>query len=169
MSTQEEDKPIIDLSSDGAKRQTFRKLLVITIVAFVGTVALSIFGQLPEAIQMAVDLENEAVPPWKATIEFVAALVLLGVVLWSFYQLWKFQSAGLFTLAVATFAPYFLVQTTASTYTPLADYLSSVQNVLAGMVLFMGWSFPGILAAPTGTDASVDTHKSGQAQGAQAQ
>jgi hypothetical protein len=169
MSTQEEDKPIIDLSSNDARKQTFRKLLCGTIVAFVGTVALSIFGQLPEAIQMAVDLENEAVPPWKATIEFGAALVLLGVVLWSFYQLWKFQSAGLFTLAVATFAPYFLVQTTASTYTPLADYLSSVQNVLAGMVLFMGWSCPGILTAPTGTDASVNTHKSGQAQGAQAQ
>jgi hypothetical protein len=161
MSTQEEDKPIIDLSSNDARKQTFRKLLCGTIVAFVGTVALSIFGQLPEAIQMAVDLENEAVPPWKATIEFGAALVLLGVVLWSFYQLWKFQSAGLFTLAVATFAPYFLVQTT--------DYLSSVQNVLAGMVLFMGWSCPGILTAPTGTDASVNTHKSGQAQGAQAQ
>jgi hypothetical protein len=169
MSSQKEDKPIIDLSSDDAKKQTFRKLLCGTIVAFFGSVAVSIFGQLPEAIQMAVDLENETVPPWKATIEFVATLVLLGVTMWSFYQLWKFQSAGLFTLALATFAPYFLVQTTASTYTPLADYLTSVQSALSGMVLCMGWAFPGILTAPAGTDANADTRTSGNAQGAQAQ
>ena len=169
MSTQEEDKPIIDLSSDDAKKQTFRKLLCGTIVAFVGTVAVSIFGQLPEAIQMAVDLENEAIPPWKATIEFVAALVLLGVALWSFYQLWKFQSVGLFTLAVATFAPYFLVQTTASTYTPLTDYLTSVQDALAGMILCMGWAFPSILTAPAGSEAGDKPPHSGQPQGAQAQ
>ncbi len=169
MSTQEEDKPIIDLSSDDARKQTFRKLLVAMIVAFAGSFGVSIFGQLPEAIQMAVDLENETVPPWKATIEFVAVLLLLGVTLWAYYQLWKFRSAGLFTLAVATFAPYFLVQTTASTYTPLADYLTSVQGVLAGMVLFMGWSFPGILNVTAGTDASIHTPNSGQPQGAQAQ
>lgn len=169
MSTQEDNAPIIDLSSDDARKQTFRKLLIAMIVSFAGTFALTIFGKLPEAIQMAVDLENESVPAWNATIEFVVALVLICVVLWSFYQLWKFQPAGLFTLAVATFAPYFLVQTTASTYTPLADYLTSVQSALAGMILCMGWAFPGILTTPAGSETGKTPPHSGQPQGAQAQ
>ncbi len=169
MSTQEDNTPIIDVSSDDARKQTFRKLLMVMIVAFAGTFALTIFGKLPETIQMAVDLEYESIPPWKATIDFVAALVLLGVLLWSFYQLWKFQSAGLFTLAVATFAPYFLVQATASTYTPLTDYLTSVQSALAGMVLCMGWAFPSILTAPAGSEAGDKPPHPGQPQGVQAQ
>jgi hypothetical protein len=169
MSTQEKDKPIIDLSCDGARKQTFRKLLIGLIVAFVGSLSLGLFSSLPETIQMAVDLENESVPPWKVYTEVLCTVVLLGLLVWAIYELWNFRSAGLSKLAVVTFAPLFLVQTTPAPSTPFGDYLYGIESVLGGMILLMGWAFPSILTASAGSGAGETPPQPCQPQGAQAQ
>jgi len=169
MSTQEDNTPIIDVSSDGARKQTFRKLLIGLSVAFVGSLSLGLFSSLPETIQMAVDLENESVPPWKVYTEVLCVVVLIGLLVWAIYELWNFRSAGLSKLAVVTFAPFFLVETTPSVSSPLTDYLDGIGSVFAGMVLLMGWAFPGILTATGGSEAGKKPPHPGQPQGAHAQ
>lgn len=156
MNTKVENSQVVDLSKRDARKQAFRKLLLAMTAAVVGCFALGVFafGQNPETIQMALDLEYESVPPWKANIEMIVAVVLLGVLAWAVYQLWNFRSSGLPALAVATFAPFFLVQTTASVSTPFVSYLLTVQNVLTGMVLCMGWASPGIFDATGGNAVS---------------
>lgn len=169
MSTQEDNTPLIDFSSDDARKKTFRKLLIGVIASFVGFLVLGMFSVLPETIQMAIDLEKESVPPWKVYTEGLCALALLGLLVWAIYELWKFRSAGLPKLAVVTFAPFFLVETTPSVNSPLPDYLDGIGSVFAGMVLLMGWAFPGILTASAGSAAGEKPQHAGQPQGAQAQ
>ena len=169
MSTQEEDKPIIDVSSDGARKRTFRKLLIGLILVCVGSLSLGLFSSLPETIQMAVDLENESVPPWKVYTEVLCVVVLVALLAWAIYELWNFRSAGLSKLAVVTFAPLFLVQTTPAPSTPFGDYLYGIESVLEGMILLMGWAFPSILTASAGSAAGKKTPHPGQPQGAQSQ
>lgn len=169
MSTQEDTTPLIDLSSDEARKKTFRKLLIGVIAGFVGFLVLGMFSRLPETIQMAVDLENDSVPPWKVYTEGLCAVALLGLLVWAIYELWNFRSAGLSKLAVVAFAPLFLVQTTPSVNSPLPDYLDGIGSVFTGMLLLMGWAFPSILTAPAGSAAGEKPPHSGQPQGAQVQ
>jgi hypothetical protein len=169
MSTEKENTPIIDVSSDDAKKQTFRRLLIGLIFALVGSVALGLFSQLPETIQMAVDLENESVPSWKVYAEGLCSVVLIGLLVWALYELWHFRSAGLVKLAAVTFAPLFLVQTTPAPSTPFGDYLSGIEGIFEGMILFMGWAFPSILTAPVGGGEGGQSNRSGQPEGVHAQ
>lgn len=169
MSNQEDSTPIFDFSSTETQKQTFRKLLIAMIVTLVGLFALGVFTGLPETLQMAVDLETESVSPWKVTVEALTGLALLALLFWAIYELWNFRSAGLFKLAVAVFAPFFLVQATPSASTPLADYLDGICSVLTGMLLFMGWSFPGILTAPAAQSTPEVPSQVVQPEGAKAE
>jgi hypothetical protein len=128
-----------------------------------------VFSPLPETIQMAVNLETESVPPWKVYTEGLCVVVLIGLLVWAIYELWNYRSAGLSKLAVFTFAPLFLVQTTPAPSTPFGDYLYGIESVLQGMILLMGWAFPSILTAPAGSEPTAKPPHSGQPQGAQAQ
>lgn len=168
MSTQEDNTPIIDVSGDGARKQTFRKLLIGLIVASVGSLLSGVFSPLPETIQMAVDLETESVPSWKVYTEVLCLVVLVGVLVWAIYELWNFRSAGLSKLAVVAFAPLFLVQATPAPSTPFGDYMYGIESLLQGMLLLMGWAFPSILTASAGSAADEQTPHPGQPQGAQA-
>jgi len=169
MSTPEDNTPIIDVSSDDARKQTFRKLLIGLIVAFVGSLSLGLFSSLPETIQMAVDLENESVPAWKVYTEILCAVAVLALLVWAIYELWNFRSAGLSKLAVVAFAPLFLVQATPAPSTPFGDYMYGIESLLQGMISLMGWAFPSILTAPAGSAVGEKTPHPGQPQGAQAQ
>lgn len=156
MNTKVENSQVVDLSKRDARKQAFRKLLLAMTAAVVGCFALGVFafGQNPETIQMALDLEYESVPRWKAYIELFVFVVLLCVLVWAIYQLWNFRSSGLSALAVVTFAPLFLVQTTVDVSTPFASYIGTIESVLAGMVLCMGWASPGIFDATGGNAVS---------------
>ena len=149
-----QDEPLIDLSTDAGKRKTFRRLLLALIATFGGSLAASAVGKLPEGIEIALALEDEMIPPWKSTFAFLIALTLLGVLVWSLYELWNFRESGLPKLLLVAFAPYFLIATTPSVVTPLSDNLTCVSYVLMGLVLLMGWSTPDIFQAQPRTQGS---------------
>jgi hypothetical protein len=152
--THSQDSPFIDLSNEAGKRKTFRRLLLGLIATFSGSVLAGIFGTIPESIEIGLALEDEMIAPWKSTLAFILMLILLGVLVWSVYELWNFRESGLLKLLLVAFAPYFLIATTPSVVTPLSDYLTCVSNVLMGMVLLMGWSTPDIFQAQPRTQGS---------------
>lgn len=169
MSDTAEESPIIDLSTNDAKKRTFRKLLIALIASVLGAITLGIVYPLPEGLQIAMDLESEMVAPWKTTLALIGALALLGTQAWAIFELWHFKASGLAKLAMATFAPFFLLETGPSVSNPLGFYVESLSSILTGMVLLMGWALPSIFQSeasnvPTGSESPASQIKGSEAR-----
>ena len=142
----DKQKPFLDVSTVAASRKALRQLLCAQAALIVSGMALGYFTEQPETVQMALALEDELVPQWRLILGGLAVLAVIVLYVWGAVELWQFKHAGVGKYLGAAFAPLFLVQATPLVSTGLMDFMSTCDGILAGMVLFMCGTIPGLFA-----------------------
>lgn len=152
-----------------ADRDMLRTLLVVSLSLLVCYLMAMFFFPIPDGVQMALALEEEMGSDSRSGIFAVAVIALLVTLAWAYVDLWRYRRQGMTKLTAAVFVPVFLLQSSPACMPPLVEYLGVLGNVVTGMILFHGWTSPGLFveqepaAAGAGTAPGVNASPSSAA------
>jgi hypothetical protein len=152
-----------------ADRDMLRTLLGVSLSLLVCYLVAMIFCPVPDGVQMALALEEEMNSDSRSGIFPIARIALLVTVVWAYVDLWRYRRQGVTKLAAVVFMPVFLLETSPTCDPPLVEFLGGLTHVVAGMILFHGWTSPELFdeqepaAAGVGTAPGVNPNPSSAA------
>jgi len=139
----------IDLTTRGARRKTFRNLLIASIGFSIAAGVARSLGGLPESVLMALDFEAEMIPPWRMTVVGLMALAIFLVMVWGIYDLWRYRRSGVPKFFGPMLLPVFLLLPGPNVTPPLSGYLYLLSSIACGMLLFMCLTQPDVFEPAT--------------------